>query len=550
MRGVCNTMEIWQTERLTGNALTDAYLQGDPRMSDRFEFSLHQPDALKRRCHTVDHVMDRKHRSSLVEAMREYALELGQKEAHTAALLDKLSDERSMVVVTGQQAGLFSGPLYTVYKAVSTVVLAKQYEQEMCRPIVPIFWIATEDHDFDEVASAYYVNKEAKVSHVHLHDRPNGRVPVGMHEVSRDELDRLLIQLEIDLPAGTYKEQLLQDLLQAYSNVSNMGDGFARFMARLLRDVPILFVNPIRPSFRSLVKDAFARVIHNPNAFIKAAQMGTEALVKRGFSPQVDVHPDHSLLFLVDRGHRYALDVDRSHGHDFILRDSDLYFSKEELLLRLEEHPSDFSSGVLYRPVVQDFLLPVLTYVGGAAEIAYHGMMKEIFTAAGRHLPILQLRMRVMAVPTAVSRALDHLGMELEDGIKRDLLKESLVKDLMPPLTTVTKEMQDKLRNVLHEYEDYFLGIDKTLRPSLERAEEMVTRSLRHIENRSIRALVRKDQDTVYAAAVVSAWLRPHGTEQERLLSPLSLVAKYGSSWLPALLELAHSPTAMTYVRF
>ncbi len=543
-------MEIWQTERLTGNALTDAYLQGDPRIRDRFEFGLHQSDALKRRCHTVDHTFEHNHRIALVAALSDYAKELGQFGAHTTALLDKLADDRSMVVVTGQQAGLFTGPLYTVYKALSAVALAKQYEQVMCRPIVPVFWIATEDHDFDEVAAAYYVTKDAKLDKVHLRERPTGRVPVGLHGVSEAELDKMLVQLTVDLPEGMYKAELLQAIDESYRTTDNMGDAFARLMTKLLKEVPILFLNPIRHNLRVLVKEAFARVIKNPRAFIEAAHTGTEMLVKKGFSPQVEVHPDHSLLFLVDEGRRYALDVDREDPTHFRLRDSDLHYTKTALLARLQENPSDFSSGVLYRPVVQDFLLPVLTYVGGPAEIAYHGMMREIFSEAGRHMPIMQLRMRVTTVPTAVTRALDHLGVRLEDGLKRDLLKESLMRDLVPSLDAVLKEMEVRMRKELLSREAYFLDIDATLRSSLERAQEMVSRSVRHLENRSMRALELKNQGMVYSATVLSSWLRPNQTEQERLLSPLSLVIKYGMSWFLSLVELEHSATSATFVRF
>ncbi|PWI57711.1 bacillithiol biosynthesis cysteine-adding enzyme BshC [Sulfoacidibacillus thermotolerans] len=543
-------MEIWQTERLTGNALTDAYLQGDPRIRDRFEFAPQQADAVKRRCHTIDHLFDHAHRKALVAALTDYAKEQNLLNEASQLLLDKLSDDRCMTVVTGQQAGLFSGPLYTVYKAVSAVALAKHYEEVMCRPVVPVFWIAAEDHDFDEVASAYYVDKDAKIARVRLHERPVGRVPIGLYAISDTELDKLLAQLAVELPEGMYKSQLLEDLDFSYRGATNMGDAFARLMARFLKDVPILFLNPIYPTFRRLVKDAFARVIKNPYGYMRAAQSGAEALTKRGFAPQVELHPDHSLLFIVDKGRRYALDVDRFQPDRFVLRDTEQYFTKEELLLRLQEQPSDFSSGVLYRPVVQDFLLPVLAYVGGPAEIAYHGMLKEVFAEAGRHLPILQLRMRVTALPTAVTRALEHLGVTLEDGLKRNLLKESLVRDLSPSLDTVMREMEQWMRKALLDREAYFLGIDVTLRASLERAKEMMTRSLRHLENRSLQALERKNKETAYLATVLSSWLRPALSEQERILSPLSLFSKYGISWITALLELEYSPLLMTYIRF
>ncbi len=541
-------MDIWQVEKTTGNPLTDAYLSGDPKVRCRYDYMAADPADMARRAAQVEAQFDDAARTKLVAALRAYASEVTGLNPAVDALLYKLADPRCVVVVTGQQAGLFTGPLYTLYKAMSAVMYARHYESVLQRPVVPVFWAATEDHDFDEVASAFFVSSSGTLERAQLRERPIGRAPVGEHAVGDEELSRLMSLLATHLPDGLYKQDLLDTVYRAYHETGNMGDAFNRLLCDWLGDLPILTLNPVRADLRSLVRDAFGMVIHNPQKFRDAAQAGARAVRELGYEPQVEVQPAHSLLYLIDEGRRLALNFNEDNMESFVLRDSDITIKKSALLDRLEQSPEEFSSGVLFRPVVQDHLLPVLAYVGGAAEIAYHGMAREVFAASGRTVPPLLLRERVTIIPRNVQSALHRLGVSLEDAQSRDLLPELLVQSLSPTPGEVSGRLIKDMLRMLAAENAYFTSIDPTLATALDKTSRTIEQALTRLELRTFMSLMRQQDDMVQAARLLSVWLRPKDTDQERVLTPLSVIAKYGLHWLSDL--SARAPGSGSHMTF
>ncbi len=544
-------MKVWQEQRLTGNRLTDAYLSGADGARKLYDHMTCDEGFIPERVSQLDEWFDVSRRRSLVAALRDYTQSVTGLNEMTTNLLDKLSDARCLTVVTGQQAGLFTGPLFTVYKALSAVQYAKHYETVTGRPVVPVFWIATEDHDFDEVASAYYVSQQGTVKRAHLRERPPLRTPVGVHVISDAEYTRILGELSNFLPDGMYKEDLLGRLAHAHHRSVNMGELFAKVLSDWLRDVPILILDPSRLSFRQIVRDAFAKVLADPRTFRDAAIEGSSRVSDCGFTPQVQVQPDHSLLYLIEGGRRSALDIDPYVADRYVLRDTKQTFTRDELLDRLEASPDHFSAGVLYRPVVQDHLLPVLAYVGGAAEVSYHGMMKEIFAAASRAVPPLHLRQRVMLVPDRVQRILEHHRLSLKDALSRDILKDLVETEVAPTINEMISRLEIEMLSDLEETRPYWLEMDETMEKALQRTRDAISRDLNRLRNRAHRAMQIRHSDVVTAMTAVSSWLRPEGEEQERVLSPLSVIAKYGYGWIGELLSQDLTPwDQITYMQW
>ncbi len=528
-------MDVWYEKKTTGNPLTDAYLRGDSLVADLYDYPSSGHQTLHNRANELDLKYEDYRREQVVLAISQYMQRIVPDSPAVSTLLDKFSQNNCVAVVTGQQAGLFTGPLYTLYKAMSCVVLAKEYETLLRRPVVPVFWIATEDHDFDEVASAYYVLDTGDLARSHLHERPPLRTPVGKHDISRAEFIRLMNELSVSLPEGTYREDVLHDIDNAYRATANMGDFFAKLLTTWLKDLPMLLINPLCKEFREPVRDAFSLVLDHPSQFRDAALFGARQVVSKGYTPQVEVPTQHSLLYLIDEGRRCALDIDPEQKERFIIRDSGKHMTTIQLKERLEVSPQDFSAGVLYRPVVQEFLLPVLTYVGGGAEIAYHGMMKQIFHAASRKMPPLRLRQRICAIPRRVSRALRHYEVDLSDALAKDVLEDILCREFTPSIDDVMQSLQQEVMQSIQTRLSYFMTIDKDLQKAVLRTEYALRQDLARLQGRAHKTLRRNRSEVVHALTMVHTWLRPKETEQERVLSPLSLLTKYGLAWLPQL---------------
>lgn len=532
-------MDIHCRPKPTGNPLADAYLKGHGEALALYDYDVRNDGFAQARARDVDQLYDENKRSMLVAALRQYASEIGTAET-SAPLLEKLSQSGCLTVVTGQQAGLFTGPSYTLYKAVSAVSLARRLERTLARPVVPVFWIAAEDHDFDEAAAAYYVTRAGDLGRAVIKDRPPLRTPVGQHVISDRDLARLLSELAADLPDGLYREDVIASVTQAYQTTGNMADGFAALLGLWLKDTPLLYVNPLRPDVRALMKPAFAQVLAHPEQFVQAAHDGAAAVRAKGYHPQVDVSDRHTLLYLIHGQTRSALDVTQQEG-TLVLRDSQEELALTELQARLDDRPQDFSAGVLYRPVTQDELLPVLAYVGGAAEVAYHAMMRPIFAATGRKVPPLYLRMRAMHVPSGVQKTLQTFGVELLQAADDSLLRDWLQREVTPPLATTVATLQTAIAALVEQSEGYFLQLDPSLEKALAKTKRSLVHSVGKLENKAINALTRRHREIVAAHTKMTAWLYPHSHEQERLLAPLSVIAKYGTSWLSELAELPWS---------
>lgn len=519
------------TEKLTGNPLADAYLRGESKVQALYHYKAGDAADLLTRVKDIDAYYQPERRESLVQAVRTYTARVTGITSHTEALLTKLADSNALTVVTGQQAGLFTGPLYTLYKAVTAVAYADYYEKLLNRPVVPIFWVAAEDHDFQEVAEAFFIKDNGELFRSHLREQPFMRTPIGYHKITNEEIQRIVDELSIHLPEGMYREELVAEIASSYFSTENMVDGFVRLLSKWLQDYPILFVNPLDIQIRKLMSDAFRAVIERPVDFQLAARRGEQAVRELGFVPQVALVPTHTLIFTIEHGKRSALDFDPETGN-YTLRDSKRKISQQELLDRLEERPQDFSAGVLFRPVTQDYLLPVISYVGGAAEIAYHGMMKEIFIKSGRKTPPLLLRQRAFLLTGQVNRALERFQIKADDVLAGNLVFDRLLEQETKDLQQSLDTLKSCLLAELADFQNTLVELDVQLHRALAKTEFTISNGIDRLSNRARKSLLRKNQDIATSAQVLESWIHPKAKEQERILSPLSPISKYGTLWL------------------
>lgn len=525
-------MKLSRLRCRTGNDVTDAYLEGDARIRAFYDYGFDQA-SLKRRSFDVAQHYDETQRDLLLEAIRE---QLSNATEIQRAQWERLRDPRALVVVTGQQAGLFTGPLYTIHKALSTVALAKQMEQEMNVPVIPVFWVAAEDHDFDEVASAHYVSDEGTLRRVSLKTRPVPRTPVGIHDVPAREMRGMLEQISADLRDGLYTADLVAELNTLHAAHSRMGTLFQKTLQAWLGEFPILVIDPTTRAMRRAAAAAFAQVLDRPRVFRDAALAGAKRLRDASFKAQVDVSAEHSLLYFIQDRVRSPLDL--CEREDALkLRDSGESISIDTLKKRLRDEPEAFSAGVLYRPVVQDYLLPVLAYVGGAAEVSYHAMMGGIFHEAGRTIPPLFLRQRVTLVPPSIVRSAKKLGLSWRDDVHA-ALQEKVAQSMDPPLRRVVEEMKQEIRDLLGGRESYFEKVGGRARRDLHKAQDSFIREMERLALRSERVLRKKHVEHAALSERMISWLEPKGGEQERLLSPLSVIAHFGTSWMHSLADL------------
>jgi bacillithiol synthase len=442
----------------------------------------------------------------------------------------------ALATVTGQQIGLFGGPLFSIFKALTAVKLAEQATAAGVE-CVPIFWLATEDHDLAEVNHASLLSEQGLPERFVTESRGVENAPVGS----------VRFGAEIE-PVVERAARLLGDaeatgwLREAYRPGETLGSGFARLYTRLFADWGVVLLDPADKDLHDLAKPLFRAAIERSSELDEALLGRGRALEAAGYHQQVKVTSATTLLFHVQDGARTVIrrKSNGANGGEFIL--SEQRVSKAELLDRIERAPEEFNSNVLLRPVVQDYLLPTLAYTGGAAEVAYFAQVAVVFEQLlGRVTPVVSRFSATLVEPKA-QRLLERYGLglaELFHGPEK--LREIIAGRTLPSdLQARFAETKGALEKSLAALREALAKLDSTLADAASNAESKMLHQLSQLEGRAARAeLLRNEVITNHADALSSA-LFPHKALQEREVAGVSFVARYGPGLLRDLYETIH----------
>src|SRR5439155_22178505 len=297
-----------------------------------------------------------------------------------------LADRKTVAIVTGQQAGLFGGPVFTLLKALTALKLADQVSRDHGVPAVAIFWIDGEDHDWEEVRSCTVFEHDLKPETVSLPPRP-GAAPASVATIQLDEsIVAALDELERVLPATEFRSSLLAGLHGTYLAGRGMVESFGRWLERVLGDRGLIVYDSSDPASKPLVGGVFARELSMPGRTAKLAALAGSDLVARGYHSPVQAQDDSLALFHLEGGRRAI----RQQDGEFVVGDKN--YPAAVLVQEATDRPSGFSPNVLLRPVVQDTIFPTICYVAGPNELAYLGQLRGVYDHFGVPMPLMYPR--------------------------------------------------------------------------------------------------------------------------------------------------------------
>lgn len=475
-------------------------------------------------------------RTALCDALTEINTDIDAGK-YTFANIDLLRREGTVAVVTGQQAGLFSGPLYTVYKALSAISMAESLTSSGI-PAVPVFWIATEDHDLDEVSKTFFTGKDGGLvasSYTpadYVKDAPVGNIAID------DGIAGVIAELGRSLPHTEFSEDVIGHLATSWAPGVTFGKAFAITLARVFEKYGLIFVDPLNDRLKRLAAPIYVEAIKNADAIVEAVIERSAEITSRGFQPQVLVGDDYSPLFWHDaNGRRLALrkvsdDVYKPKGER-------REFTGAELAKIATDEPSRFSPGVMLRAVVQDFLFPTACYFGGAAEIAYFAQNSVVYERLGRPVTTILHRQSFTIVEARHRRSLEKLGLDLADlfdGLEATRLKLAESK-LAPETAGVFTDVDDKIAAQLERLEQIVSAVDPTLMANLAKRRRKMLYHIAALRKKTLLAETRKDEtiDRQLTGAVEA--LLPHGALQERLLNVFEYLNKFGPHFIDLIYE-------------
>jgi bacillithiol biosynthesis cysteine-adding enzyme BshC len=438
--------------------------------------------------------------------------------------LERLAHPGTVAVVTGQQVGLFSGPAYTAYKALHAARLAA-WLTEQGIPAVPIFWLATQDHDFAEVNHAWVFDKHHRPHKLEMR-RSASSQPVGEIALAAPPIDELRTLLA-GLP---FADEVASLAAAAYHPGNTMGRAFGDLLHSLLAKFDILQVDPLLPAFRQLAGPGLRSAVEAAPELSAAILARNQELAAAGYHAQVHMEEQTSLFFLLENGKRLAL---RRHGSEYVLNGR--RFSARELQDRAES----LSPNALLRPVVQDSILPTAASILGPAEGAYLAQSEVIYRAILGRMPVAVPRAGFTILDAHSQKLLDRYGLSLTDFFAgEDAIRQRVAARLVPPaLAGSLREAADTVGRAVDRLRSELGAFDPTLAQALDRSARKIRFQIGKVESKAGREAMRRDAGATEDAASLSGLLCPERHLQERLYSILPFLARHGLGLLDQVYE-------------
>lgn len=445
-----------------------------------------------------------------------------------------LADPAAVAVVTGQQAGVFGGPLYTLLKAVTAIQLARRLRDEFETPAVAVFWVDEEDHDWEEIRSADVLDGSLAPRRITVPDVPGA----GTHMVSRLVFDagieRALAELEQTLEPTPFTAELVARLREHFRPGVGVSRAFAGWLDSLLGRHGLVVFESGDAAAKPLIGDLFAHELEHAGRTAELARQAASTMRALGHQPQVEPADDSVAVFQIDDAGRHA--IKRANGDCLV---GEMRCSGQVLAERARAMPDQFSPNVLLRPIVQDRLFPTVCYVSGPSELAYQAQLKDVYREFGVELPLLYSRTSATLLDSASVRFLDrhHLPLESlhaqDDSEFNKLLESQLPPTIEAALEETTREIGRRADLIKNEV----AALDPTLKGAVDTTAERMQEALKTLHHKIIHAAKRKDETLRRQFQHARALAFPGGHQQERTLNAVFALNRYGLSLGDRLIE-------------
>ncbi|MFB3854316.1 MAG: bacillithiol biosynthesis cysteine-adding enzyme BshC [Vicinamibacterales bacterium] len=442
-----------------------------------------------------------------------------------------LANPEAVAVVTGQQAGLFGGPLYTLLKALTAIEMAKRVSREHGVPSVAVFWVESEDHDWDEIDSCAVLDADLQKRRIRL-ARPPGAGVMPVAWLRLDEgVSAALEALAATLRPTDFTAELLSGLRKAYRPGVGVADAFARWLDASLGDLGLVVFDASDPAAKPLVRHVYLQEIEQPGRASRLASEAGERLSSLGYHAQV-VHDSTSVaLFRIAPGAgRQPIRLD---GNGFAVGEARI--GRDELVREVEADPAAFSPNVLLRPLVQDTLFPTVAYVAGPNELAYLGQMKGVYEAFGVPMPLMALRAAATILDSAAARFVARYDVPLPALAPDD--EAALNRLLERQLPGSVEEAYREARSAVESRMEALISSVPAIDPTLEGAARSALGRMRHdldtLHAKIIHAAKRRHETLRRQFRRTRAQAFPGDEPQERVIGWVYFLNQYG----PALID-------------
>jgi bacillithiol synthase len=521
-------MEL-NVSRPRGAKVVQDYLAGEGAAPAFFGLRFDDPQAFVTKADEVDARFDRAARERAVEA-------LTVPEGGDAGRLADFVERGGYMVTTGQQPGLYGGPLYSIFKALTAVRLAEALEQRLGKPVLPVFWVASDDHDWAEANHADLIGTDNELRRYEV-AAPDPTVAPPLHRIALGaDADEVVGQFVQSLPETDFSSEYVELIRGAFASGSTMPDGYHVLMHKLLGSFGLYFTDAanvaVKEHSSELLLDELGRAEELEDV-LRTTARGLEAA---GYELQVPVMAGGVNLFLEGPAGRERLYRD---GEGFRMRTSGGTIDADGVRAARDEDPTVLSPNVLLRPVVESAVFPTLAYVGGPGEMAYFAQLRAYFEAHGIGMPIVYPRWGATLVETKIRKVLTKFHVEPSDlnrpfhEIASDIAREDVPDDVRAAI--------GKLRGALGagvgELQKAASAVDPTLKGPVQHLRSQAFAALDDVEKKVTQAVKRESEIALAQLEKAQLHLFPRGKPAERVQSPLYFLARYGGALLEELYD-------------
>lgn len=507
-------------QNLPFNTLFQDYILNFKNLRSFFEVNPHSDEEIKSALQSFTFQNDR---NKTVELLKQYnsQFDAGEK---TLRSIEKLGDDNAIAVVTGQQLGLFGGPLFTIYKILTAVHFCRKWEQEYGIPCVPVFWMADEDHDYEEVAHLGIPQNDHCLD-IYL-EKKSDKVP----RVSEIELSphfnvfkKQVIENQFDTD---FTDPLWRQLNQYYKEGTTIGEAFGKWILSLFEEYGIILGGTAHPAIKKHLAHTIIQSVKNVEQQFELLRDQTDKLISKGYHGQVHLQPSN-IFWIDDRKNRVKLSYNRN---SWTADESEKYWSSDELIDEISTYPERFSPNVFLRPILQNELLPDFTYIAGPGETSYYAQMKQFYSDFGQKMPVIMPRFSATLMESGIDRIFEKLPFDFTEYDNRieDLESGYIEESDSPDIENIFDSWKNRVEEASKDRVEAVKKIDPTLEGSAEKAVVTFFSELDKLKGKVYRSVKDQEKTQLKRISKIKSNLFPNGNLQEREVAFIYFMNKYG----------------------
>ncbi|QAS51105.1 bacillithiol biosynthesis cysteine-adding enzyme BshC [Halobacillus litoralis] len=494
-------------------------------VSDRFAYSPYEAGTWEER---LSHLKNQTYpREGLADVLHEMNVRW-QAPEQSLENIGKLRDEDSVVVIAGQQAGLLTGPLYSVHKIISVLQLAKQKEKALGKPVIPVFWLAGEDHDFDEINHVMMKN-EGRMKKMTIDHIPETKASVSDIAIDQEKAPQWLRDVFLAVNETEYTQDFYLEVQRLLTQSETYSDFFAKLVYALFPDEGLVIVDAHDPSVRAIESPYFKTMINQNEKMAQGVYAALQKNRQQGYETLLDSEMEDAHLFY-HRGIERIL-LTRDEEGDFRGKHNEVAFTKEELLQVAEESPEQLSNNVVTRPLMQEALFPVLAFIGGPGEINYWSALKPAFDAADLRMPPVLPRISFTLVDRKTEQSLEKFQIEANQAIRHGVAEQKLkwvASMSYPPIEQLSRQVKHEIARVHAPIREKSADFGADLEQLADKNLQYLLENIDFMEKRLNQSLEERHQYEMDLFDDIELTLHPLNGLQERVWGIVPWINQYG----------------------